>query len=796
MMRKLVLLILALVLCAAYPASARYVDGQAGSRVAVIEGRFIVRLTPEAAGGTVARSFGLFSLGVPSLDRVLDQYAVTTFERLLPDAVASRAAYAPKSAAQGYLEEMSRYFIVETPDGVDDDDFMATMRADPNVERIEHDQALFYDFVPNDPEHSQQWYQYESSGRHDIHAHEAWDIERGSDTVVVAVMDTGVLYTHSDLKDAIWINPGEDLDGDEVVMDSTDLDASDNDVNGYVDDMIGYDFVNGTGSYTPWPGEDVSGKDWDPKDFNGHGTGVSGVIAAATNNANGIAGLAGGYGLWRHRGVQIMCLRMAASVVDPDNGLETGVATSSAIAEAITYAANNGADVINYSYTSTYTSALETAVGLAMANGIVFVNSAGNDGADMPYYFGTYDGILSVAATNIFDIKAPFSNYGMWVEVSAPGADIHTTYSSHYSAIYADVDGTSFAAPQVVALAALIKSHFPDYSKSQIEDLILNGADDLDALNPSYAGELGTGRINAYNSLSNAPVAHFESDIQVGPAPLAVQFTDLSPAATSWNWDFGTVDGSMDQNPMYTYTDAGVYDVSLEVTDPNGTDTEVLKRYIFAMADTVDGNHLTTTSGQIVDITFNLRNSLPLDTFNLVITYPSVGVSNLVYQGYSVAGLRGEDFESVELIAHSDVSKKLGLRFAGTPTTNHNAVPPGDGPLVTISFQALGGSSETVTFDTSTINFVPYGAKNRYFTYAPVLSSPSVTLSDYERADANTDFFRNISDAVFIVNHIFKGGPAPPTLYVGDANGDGTFNVSDAVYIINWVFKGGPPPPP
>jgi subtilisin family serine protease len=316
------------------------------------------------------------------------------------------------------------------------------------------------DVTPNDPLYPDQW------GLAKIEAPAAWDVETGSETVVIAIVDSGIQRTHPDLQARMWVNPGE-VAGNGV----------DDDNNGLIDDVHGWDFVS---------------EDNDPIDDNGHGTQVAGAAVASTNNSTGIAGTCWG------------CRLMAVKVMSAG-----GVANYSDIAQGVLYAAQKGAKVINlslggYSFSNTLKEAVQSAVN---EYGAVVVAGAGNDNTSNPFYPAAYDEAIAVAGTDQNDLKASFSDYGAWVDLSAPSVAIHTTYSG---GDYGPVDGTSMAAPFVSGLAGLLLSEHPDWSGSLIRLQMTHTTDPIDALNPGYEGLLGSGRINAANALTVTPHPLFE----------------------------------------------------------------------------------------------------------------------------------------------------------------------------------------------------------------------------------------------------------------------------------------------
>ncbi len=257
-----------------------------------------------------------------------------------------------------------------------------------------------------------------------------------------------------------------------------------------------------------------------PRDDFGHGTHVSGIAAASTNNSVGVAGVAG----YPSDAASIMPLR----VFDTQ-----GWTYSSNILDAIYYAVDNGADVINMSLGGTgYSAAEQTAVDYAVANDVVVVAAAGNDSDSTMNYPAGYTGVLGVGATNNTDSRAPFSNYNASVDISAPGADIFSTmpgYAFFYGARYGDsmnydyMSGTSMATPVVAGVAALIKAKFPALTSAQIQQLVKDTADDLGS--GGRDDEYGWGRVNLGASLID------------DQKPTDPGITGASPSKDTWTND-------------------------------------------------------------------------------------------------------------------------------------------------------------------------------------------------------------------------------------------------------------------
>ena len=293
-----------------------------------------------------------------------------------------------------------------------------------------------------------------------IAAPSAWDISPGSSQVVVAVIDTGVDYTHPDLAANIWSNPGE-----------IPSNGIDDDQNGYVDDLHGVNVLAGSG---------------DPLDDNNHGTHCSGTIGGVGNNAQGVAGVN-----WN---VQLMGVKFLAS---------SGAGSLYGAIAGIHYAIQNGAKIISASWGGGgYSQALYDAISEAKDAGVLFVAAAGNSGLDsdvIPGYPAAYDldNIVSVAATGKNDSLATFSNYGAKsVDIAAPGVGIlSTTIGGGYEGF----SGTSMATPHVAGVAALVKSVYPELDYHALKARLLDG----DAI-PALSGKILTGkRLNAYRALTS-----------------------------------------------------------------------------------------------------------------------------------------------------------------------------------------------------------------------------------------------------------------------------------------------------
>jgi len=341
-------------------------------------------------------------------------------------------------------------------------------RKDPNVEYAEPNYIRKAYLLPSDPQcnPSTQW------GIFQIRAPQAWDTEKGASSIIIAIVDSGVDYNHPDLNEHIWLN--DDL-----------IDGTDNDGNGKTDDYYGWNFV---GADWQSPAEDNN-----PMDVRNHGTLCAGIASAETNNATGIAGVS-----WNSK---IMVVR----VLD-DNGYSDDFI----ITLGIVYAADEGADIINLSLGGPGSSTtLENAVNYAHNKGCLLVAASGNSNSPSVDYPAAYDNVIAVGATNQndercdvsdwgydLDGKPQGSNYGAELDVVAPGKAIRSTL---LGGGYGQDSGTSYAAPFVSGLAALIWSRNPGLTNSSVTDIIESSADDIES--GGWDIYTGYGRMNAEKAL-------------------------------------------------------------------------------------------------------------------------------------------------------------------------------------------------------------------------------------------------------------------------------------------------------
>ncbi len=775
---------MAVLLCANVAQTMDYPDGRQ-PKPFIIKGVVTVQFEDDVDLSGLQTSFGRANFNLPSFDRLLDRFQANDARKLFPWRT-------EKPAVNSGLKDLTRFYDISIPENLDVKEVVRELNQNPHVRMAEPVWALPLAATPDDPNWYQQWAMKPPGPDPDFY--DAWDIETGSDSIKLAMIDSGVKYIHPDLKGNIWVNPGEDLDGDGIVFDPDDLNGLDDDGNGITDDIIGFDFFTGFSGMGVWPGEDGGTWDPDPDDFGGHGTHCAGIAAAMTNNGLYVTGAAGGWygGNRAFRGASIMCLRAGATA---DDGL--GYVNSSNCGTAIDYAAANGANVISCSWGSSQTSAMIAGMQNAAASGVTVCHAAGNDGADNPDYldFDPYTNVLSVASVNGSDHKATSSNYGDWIDVSAPGVGILSTYPDPLTA---SLGGTSMATPMVAGLALLIRSAMPSLTKEQVDSLIINTADNIDAENPLYIGLLGSGRINAFTALSALASARFTADVTEGDAPLEVSFTDLSPASpdlpSSWDWTFGTGDGSSDQNPVYTYTDPGMYSVSLivDVNNPLGLGEEHLRNYIWVRADTMLLDSVDCEAGDKVVIPIYLANTAQVSEINFPFRYTnSEGVT---LDSFSVEGLRTEYFDDVKYTSTDPNNQKYTIKMISSALGYSSYLPPGNGPILNLHFNVpLTAGAANIDVDTLTIGSkIPYVA-TLWGNIMPHFTAGKIIITQCIHGDCDCSGVIDISDLTALVDYMFGGGEVDKN--GGDVDGNGSINISDITYLADYFFGGGPPPP-
>lgn len=522
----------------------------------------------------------------------------------------------PKRATRGQQNakphNLENIYKIKVSSEEDIQNIMADYKKDPQIEFAEPDYIVKTNFIPNDPYYasSNSWGQgYDDMwGLKNIQAEMAWDLARG-DGIVTAVIDTGLDYNHPDIQGNVWVNPWEIANN-----------GIDDDNNGYIDDINGWDFSTYDGAV----------EDNDPMDDNGHGTHVSGTIAAVGNNGTGLIGVA--------PGTKIM----------PIKGLGTrGYGYMSDLSNALYYAASRGADVINNSWGGGGTSSLiETAVNYAHALGAVVVVSAGNSNGDvMNQIPANIINAIAVASVDQNDIKSYFSNWGTKVDITAPGGgtrdndptrkfenilslrangtDIYGDGINIVGTQYYRLRGTSMSAPHVSGLAALILSLRPDFTNEEVRQVLRSSADDIG--DPGFDINNGFGRINAFkalqvNSVCLAGIDSPERNLLTGAGSFQINGTASCPDFQSYKLEYSTsLTGTWTQigstatspvtkNQLGTWTVdvTGDYYLRLTVTDQNNNDFLDITGPVFVDAERHEGwpfdtGSMVLSSPQIID---------------------------------------------------------------------------------------------------------------------------------------------------------------------------------------------------
>jgi subtilisin family serine protease len=506
---RLSLLVFGLGLLAASRAAAldlpvRYPDREPLTAPSFRGDALLITLAPGAAGqARIARPSGAGeslmpagrSVGVPAVDRLAAMLGGARFERVFPG---------NRPPAPGSDEpDLTACFRVHLPPGTVLEEALERFAALRDVASAEPIAVLRVSSVtPDDSLWTASWWFHSSGGG--VWAPPAWDITTGDTSIVVAILDTGVLPYHPDiggttagLRGQLWTNWGERGRTPGV----------DDDGNGYVDDDAGWDFVSLASSNGVAAGEDWQTADPDPRDFAGHGTEVAGLVGALTNNGIGVSGTA-----WK---VRLMPLRVAWS--GSCSGCEAGLVDMSYAAAAMDYARRMGASVINCSFETRNEGNLFPMTTLAVRAGVTIVCSGGNRG--QLHALQDRTDVIAVTSSDIADRISDFSLAGDFVDLAAPGEGLTTTSllrtgfdgTGPPDPTYAEVSGTSFAAPLVAGAAALVQARQralgqPPLGAHTMMFRMRETADDIAAQNPGVTG-YGTGRLNLSRVLGDPPTS-------------------------------------------------------------------------------------------------------------------------------------------------------------------------------------------------------------------------------------------------------------------------------------------------
>ncbi len=474
-----------------------------------------------------------------------------------------------------YTSPYTGFRRLKAPSDVTVADMVEIYQANSNVEYAEANYIAYAMKAPSDELYPHQWHLYNTSYG-GINVESAWTISTGSGAIV-AILDTGIAYEDYSEK-----NPAVSNRSYQQAPDLADTFF-----------VAGYDFVN----HDEHPNDDS---------VSGHGTHIAGTVAQSTHNGIGTAGVA------------FNAYLMPVKVLD-----NYGVGTYADIAEGIIWATENGAHVINLGLGGSEPSTvLEEAIAYAYNRGVTLVAAAGNDGIGGVGYPAAYDDyVITVGATRYDETLAYYSNYGLSLDLVAPGGDLNVDQNEDdygdgilqqaykiegYGTIswdYIFMEGTSMAAAHVSGVAALLIANGNATSPAEVREALESTAEDKGTA--GWDISYGWGIVDAYAALQWAGTqpgpgpgpgpepgpgpkpgpqplkAEFTAEPTIAPKNTTVQFTSQATGSiTSWLWDFGDGATSIDPNPSHAYTDARTYTVSLTVTGPDGSDTETKSRFI------------------------------------------------------------------------------------------------------------------------------------------------------------------------------------------------------------------------
>jgi serine protease len=423
------------------------------SSVYTVPGRILVKFkTPPQTSGA------LLSTGFKSVDDKIKRAGIHHMEKALPGLSESEST-------------LHNIFDFTFDPSIDTEEMIKLFKTDPHVEYAEPKYLHELYAIPNDP-----YFAASQAYLSNINLPSAWDIVKGdSGNIVIALIDDGVDLDHADLLANLWVNPGEIANN-----------GIDDDQNGYIDDIHGWNFANNTNNPTGVVGSDG---------YNGHGTRVASLFAT-TNNSNMLAGAS-----WN---CDLMVLNAAFLNVNFGSpSIQWGY-------ESMVYAAENGADIISCSWgrRGGYSQAEADITAYVQSLGVIIFNASGNvnTNADFnPNYPGGYYNVVTVGSTGATNpIRSGFSSYGASVDIFAPGENIKLL-SDNGSLSGGTGSGTSFATPIAASIAALIWTLHPDWTADMVREQLRTTSIPMDAANPSYSGKLGHGRVDALAALTAEP---------------------------------------------------------------------------------------------------------------------------------------------------------------------------------------------------------------------------------------------------------------------------------------------------
>jgi len=634
--------------------------------------RVLVCLQPDLLGLEVSMRSGTPVTGLASLDMLIQDEGILIMEPYLPGAT--------PDDFDGDIYLANIYRMVMEPGRSTVSTLVSRLEADPFILYAESEAINRPSYEPNDTRWYQLWYleRIETDLAWDL-----WDIPNGntpnSRDVVLASIDTGVMYTHVDLAPNAWVNQAEipadiiddvdtnddnfvsapevqayvtDYDGSGTVnlqdamhssspfMDGIDADDWDSNPTSYVDDLFGWDVAGVTSGNDPDndPMAAITGAAW--IGYRSHGTNVAGNLAATTDNATGISS-----SVYDGLMMSVKCMYNQDS-----DGYVTGGYTG------MLYAARAGANIINCSWGSYNSySQSDQAVCNVIYNdhGALIVASSGNGNDngtpnDYTHYPSGYENVVSVTAVGPSD-NFSWATYGETVDLSAPGENIWTTtFNSSGSSTYESTLGTSFSSPITASAFGLLKIANPQADNDWLVEAMLGGADPIDDLNPDYAGGLGAGRVNVYNAIARSlfpslsyhsyslQIVNDNGDGQLNPGEETQMRVNLVNDL-AWIDALGVVGTLSSTSPFVTILDAeGTYgDIG-----PGNIGINIIDRYRFSVSEDAPSGplpfalHVTANSESShpyeIDLEFEVDVSMWQIHFPVEMSSPIVGGNAIV----------------------------------------------------------------------------------------------------------------------------------------------------------------------
>ncbi len=761
-LKKRILLVIVLLFIAAltFAQTATFKNG-------VRTGRIKVKVSSEASTAFSTSSARLskgIATGIKAFDAVAQSTKATTMYRLFP--------YDAKNESKLRKHNLHLWYIVEMDEKVDVNEAVKQFKSVKEVlhVEVEHEKVLApYDVTPytpsastldalpfNDPMLKDQWHYHNTMqtgfGNADINLFEAWKKTSGASNIIVSVHDQGVDVTHKDLKDNIWTNLAE-LNGQPNV---------DDDQNGYVDDVHGYNFTKRSGAIDP--------------EF--HATHVSGTIAAVNNNGIGVSGIAGGNG--SGNGVKIMSMEILGG---------------SQIENSYIYAADNGAVISqnSWGYTSPYyydqsvLDAIDYFIaeagnypGSPMKGGIV-IFAAGNSNTNDQWYPGYYPNVLSVSALGPEWKKAAYSNFGDWVEIAAPGGD--QEYGSKDGVLstiptdsYAYMQGTSMACPHVSGIAALaLANRSKQMTNTELWNKLVTGVVNIDQYNPDYIGMLGSGAIDASLAIKN--------DQGIAPATITdLSVTGISQefATLSWTVPTDTDDAIPFSFQLYYHTQpitlaniasAKVFQIKNQKAAGDLSSFEIdgllgLTTYYFAITATDRWGNVSVLSN-VPSATTNEGPSIAVDDNSQSVDLTiDAGTSQTATHDITILNNGAGILRWDHLMRHKNTSLSFNASSLKYPTASKSTNPPTIGRR---SANDIVGKWKKANVQAAASSFAPVEmVYNDYPTNIIGETNTSLTNSALTKFFVSQPEGFNLTDVRMYLKHDPAKGPVIMEVYQGD----------------------------